>query len=118
MIPLLRIDYFNPVVEDWNEEAQAEELRQRGACDFCLYFITPKMTGFYSIAEAVDDAHRRGRRAIFSYESEDDGLFFTRHQVKSIRQVGELVERAGGVFLYGFHSVVVYLNEQGLSCQK
>ena len=45
LIPLLKIDYFNPVVKDWNEEAQAEEERQKAESDFCLYVITPKMTG-------------------------------------------------------------------------
>ena len=29
LIPLLKIDYFNPVVEDWTPECQAEEERQK-----------------------------------------------------------------------------------------
>ena len=50
LIKKLKIDYFNPVVDDWNEEAYRRELQEREICDFCLYTITPKMTGVYSIA--------------------------------------------------------------------
>ena len=35
LIPLLKIDYFNPVVEDWTPECQAEEERQE-------YFLLQK----------------------------------------------------------------------------
>ena len=51
LIPMLKIDYFNPVVDDWNEEAYKNELRERKICDLCLYTITPEMAGVYSIAE-------------------------------------------------------------------
>lgn len=27
------LEYFNPVVDDWNNEAQANELRERRECD-------------------------------------------------------------------------------------
>ena len=37
LIPMLKIDYFNPVVDDWNEDAYQEELKQRKECDYCLY---------------------------------------------------------------------------------
>ena len=39
LIPLLdesKISYFNPVVEDWNEQVQQEEIRQRKECDYVL----------------------------------------------------------------------------------
>ena len=52
----MKIDYFNPVVDDWTPECQDEEIRQRELCDYCLYTITPKMTDVYSIAEVVDDS--------------------------------------------------------------
>ncbi|GAI10708.1 unnamed protein product [marine sediment metagenome] len=47
LISLLKIDYFNPVVEDWTEECMAEEIRQRESCDYVLYVLTPLMTGSY-----------------------------------------------------------------------
>ena len=35
IIPKLKIDFFNPVVEDWTPECQEEEIRQREECDYC-----------------------------------------------------------------------------------
>ena len=45
LIKKLKIDYFNPVVDDWNEEAFQRELIEKEECDFLLFVITPKMTG-------------------------------------------------------------------------
>ena len=64
-IPMLKIDYFNPVVDDWTLECQEEEIRQREQCDYCLYVITPKMQGYYSIAEVVDDSNKRPEKTVF-----------------------------------------------------
>lgn len=41
LIPLLTIDYFNPVVEDWTLECQEREIRERESADLVLYTITP-----------------------------------------------------------------------------
>ena len=43
LIPLLEekgIEYYNPVVEDWNPECQEEEYRQKEICDikYCYRF--------------------------------------------------------------------------------
>ena len=45
LIPMLEMDFFNPVVDDWDEDAQGRERFEREHCDYCLYVITPKMTG-------------------------------------------------------------------------
>ena len=34
LIPSLSINYFNPVVENWTPECQAEEIKQRAECDY------------------------------------------------------------------------------------
>ncbi|MEO8821228.1 MAG: nucleoside 2-deoxyribosyltransferase domain-containing protein [Ginsengibacter sp.] len=54
LIKKLDITYFQPQQEDWTPDMMDEEIRQREECDFCLYVITPKMEGFYSIAEVVE----------------------------------------------------------------
>lgn len=51
LIPELKIDYFNPVVDDWNEEAQKKEKEAKETCSIMLFVITPRMTGAYSIHE-------------------------------------------------------------------
>jgi hypothetical protein len=114
LIPLLTIDYFNPVVKDWTEECQAEELRQREECDFCLYVITPKMTGFYSIAEVVDDSNKRPKKTIFCFTEEDEigdyVQIFTTPQIKSLKATQDLIHRNGGYCCTCLESVASYLN--------
>lgn len=110
IIPKLKIDYFNPVVEDWNEEAQKEEIKQRKECDFVLYVITPKMEGVYSIAEVVDDSHKRPEKTIFCYLIEDDKKEFSKHQLKSLNMVGKMIEENGAKFLKSLSEVAEFLN--------
>ena len=61
LIPYLekfRIDYFNPVVEDWTPECQLiEEDEKNNKCNVHLYVITKEMMGTYSIAEIIHSAH-------------------------------------------------------------
>lgn len=110
MMPQLEIDYFNPVVEDWNEEAYERELRERQECDFCLYLITPRMTGFYSVAEVVDDSNKRPERTLFCVLEEDDGQTFDAHQKKSLIAVGKMVAINGGRWFRSMEEVITFLN--------
>ena len=96
LISMLRIGYFTPVVDDWLPECQAEEIRQREMCDFCLYTITPRMTGVYSIAEAVDDSNKRPDRTVFCVLARDTDFEFTAGQLRSLDAVARLVVGNGG----------------------
>lgn len=95
LIPLLRIDYFNPVVENWTPECIAEELRQRKECDICLYVITPKMTGVYSIAEVIEDSIKRPHKTLLAIMESDDNCRFNAHQWRSLQQVAKMAHRNG-----------------------
>lgn len=115
LIPLLKIDYFNPVVPDWTEEAYQEELRQRELCDYCLYVITPKMTGVYSIAEAVDDSNKRPSKTVFAFlpdEEDGENMEFSSEQLKSLDKVGEMISFNGGVYIRNrsYETIANYLN--------
>jgi len=113
LIPLLQISYFNPVVEEWNEESQQRELEEREACDYCLYVITPKMTGVYSIAEAVDDSNKRPQKTVFAFISDDeDGtiLNFNEHQIKSLKSVSRMIISNGGRSFESLSEVANFLN--------
>ncbi|PID55386.1 hypothetical protein CSB45_16220 [candidate division KSB3 bacterium] len=109
LIPDLKINYFNPVVDDWTPEHMAEEVRQREQCDFCLYVITPEMSGAYSIAEVVDDSNKRPEKTVFAFVGEANGFEFSKGQIKSLNQVGKMVEANGGAFI-NFGEVANYLN--------
>lgn len=90
------LEYFNPVVDDWDDDAQANELREREECDFCLYTITPKMTGTYSIAEVVDDSNKRPHKTVMVLLRDDGNEKFTQGQWKSLGAVAKMVKRNGG----------------------
>lgn len=108
LIPMLDVDYFNPVVEDWNEEAQQEEVKQRKDCNYCLYVITKEMEGVYSIAEVVDDSNKQPDKTIFCYL--EDG--FSKGQKKSLDQVGSMVEENGGKCFTSLKEIADYLNNE------
>ena len=84
LIENLTIKYYNPVVDDWTPECMDEEIRQREACDFCLYVITPLMQGVYSIAEVVDDSNKRPKKVVFCVieaDREEDSDWFSLQKV-------------------------------------
>ena len=112
VMPKLKIDYFNPVVDDWTEQAYQEELYEREHCDFCVYVLTPKMTGVYSIAEVVDDSNKRPKKTIYCMLLKDEGQEFTKAQGKSLRAVGRMVEDNGGLWFESLDEMVEYLNSK------
>ena len=112
IIAMLDIKFFNPVVADWTPACMTEELRQRELCDFCLYTITPKMTGVYSIAEVVDDSNKRPNKTIFIRLRDDGDLRFNEGQWKSLGAVAQMVERNGAMVFSDLKSAAIWLNRQ------
>lgn len=110
LISNLNIDYFNPVVENWTEECQLQEVLKRETCDFCLYVLTPKMTGVYSIAEVVDDSNKRPHKTLLCILKEDTDELFNSHQLKSLVQVSKMVESNGGRSFDNLKELSEYLN--------
>jgi len=110
LIANLNVDYFNPVVDDWTPECMIEELKQRENCSFCLYVITPEMTGVYSIAEAVDDSNKQPKKTIFCYLSSYGGYNFSEGQNKSLDAVGKMIIRNGGYYFTTLKQVKDFLN--------
>lgn len=110
LIPMLDIEYFNPVVPEWNDEAYQRELLERETCDFCLYTITPRMTGFYSIAEAVDDSNKRPQKTILCVLENDEDFVYSSAQLKSLKAVEKMVGKNGGVVFDSLENVAAYVN--------
>jgi hypothetical protein len=109
-IPKLSIEYFNPVVEDWNNEAQANELKERDRCDYVLYVITPFSNGWYSIAEAVDDSNKRPEKTLFVFLHGDGCFNFTKGQVQSLQNVAKMVKANGGKHFLTLDDALTFLN--------
>ena len=94
LINLIQVDWFNPVVEDWNEEWQKiKEEEKELRCDVHFYLIRKEMKGVFSIAEVIDSVHTRGKRTIFHVMP--DG--FDKSQLKSLQAVVNLVIKRGGI---------------------
>lgn len=108
LIPKLNIDYFNPVVPIWNEAAYQRELEERKTADFCLYLITAKMKGVYSIAEVIDDSNKRPEKTIFCYSNIDGE--FDRSMLKSLEAVGKMVMRNGATWCKDLDEVLEVLH--------
>ena len=112
LIEMLTIDYFYPVVADWTPECMAEEIRQRQACHYCLYVITPKITGVYSIAEVVDDSNKRPDRTLFCFLERDEDEVFSEAQSKSLGMVAEMVSGNGGKVFKNLRDIAKFLNHE------
>ena len=106
----LWIDYFRPDADNWTPAMMEEEIHQRERCDFCLYVITPKITGVYAIAEVVDDSNKRPSKTIFSYLLSDGENVFTKDQLKSLEQTGRMIKENGALFFKTLNEVSDYLN--------
>lgn len=90
----VKVNMFNPVVDDWTEEAQKEEENEKeNKCNVHLYVITYKMTGVFSIAEVIDSVHNKNKKTIFHVIPKG----FDEFQVKSLNAVAKLVKLRGGI---------------------
>ena len=103
------IDYFDPVVDDWNEEAKAREREEREGCDFCLYCITPKMKGVYSIAEVVDDSNKRPDKTILVLKGEGV-LGFDDDMWSSLESISDLLRRNGSKVFYSLYRAASWIS--------
>ena len=57
ILDINEIDYFNPVVKEWNSECiEIENDQKQNHCNIHLYVITKEMQGVYSIAEVIESA--------------------------------------------------------------
>ncbi len=113
LIQLLSIDYFNPVVDEWNEEAYQRELYEREHCDFNLYVITPKLVGYYSIAEVMDDAMKKSDRTIYCFFNEDGTSEFSPAQIVSLEEIGRKSASYGAVWARSLQEIADFLNYAG-----
>jgi hypothetical protein len=119
LIPLLKCDYFNPVVEDWTPECQENEEREKKICDYHLYVITPKMKGVFSIAEAVNDSKDHAHcKCIFCMIREEDDREWEKSEYKSLCAVSNMVANNGGIIFGSLNDVADYLNNEYEKIEK
>lgn len=113
MVKSDNVELLNPTVGDWNEEAQQKGIEMRESCDYCLYVVTPRMEGVYSIAEVVDDSNKRPEKTLFCFTNDvvDDMLIeFEADPEKSLRAVAKMVHDNGGQYFESLDEVATFLN--------
>lgn len=110
VMPRLNIDYFNPVVEEWNDSAYEKELMERKNCEYCLYVLTPMMKGVYSVAELVDDSNKRPQKTLFCFLKEDGKQEFDEFQMRSMHAVAKMILINGAKHFDNLDEVISFLN--------
>ncbi|MEQ2944912.1 hypothetical protein [Anaerostipes hadrus] len=92
---MLKCDYYNPIVKDWGEEDRLREVKERKESDYAVYGITNGIKGVYSIAEVVDDSHKRPEKVIFINLYEEKGSKECKQMGRSIKAVENLLKENG-----------------------
>lgn len=89
-----KIEFFNPIVEDWTEECQQIEYDEKeNKCNIHLYLINSNMKGVFSIAEAIDSVHNNNKYTILHIMPKG----FDKQQLKSLEAVVKLIRKRGGI---------------------
>jgi hypothetical protein len=111
LIPLLeyeKIPYFNPVVDNWDEEAIEREIFIKSLpTTIELYVITKEMSGFFSIAEAVDSSNKKPEKTIFLIIEEG----FEPSQIKSLNQIKNIIQDNGAYIANSLNEVSYLFKE-------
>lgn len=95
LIPELKIDYFNPIVDNWTPDCiEIEDNEKYNKCNIHLYVITSKMTGVYSIAEIMDSLFPVRNKKVFVVIMTEG---FREDQIKSLRAVTKLATSHGAL---------------------
>lgn len=111
LIPKLNVSYFNPVVENWNDEARTREEKEKEEAVYHLFVITPEMVGVYSIAELIDSTNKSPKLTVFCILREFGGSRFSDKEWKSLMAVKSLAVKNGAISCEDLQEVATYLNK-------
>ncbi len=110
--PLLKCDFYNPIVKNWSEEDRLREVHEREISDYVLYGITNGIKGVYSIAEVVDDSNKRPEKTLFLNLYKEDERNFTTQMNRSLKAVENLLKENGVRCFCTIESVANFLNSE------
>lgn len=108
LIPLLKCEYYDPIVKDWQESDRLREVHERETSDFVLYVITSGMKGVYSIAEIIDDSNKRPEKTILCilYDGIENAM------AHSLKAVANLAKDNGVTVCESLAEVAEFLNKK------
>ena len=114
--PLLKCNYYNPIVKNWSETDRLREVYERETSDYVLYGITNGIRGVYSIAEVVDDSNKRPDKTLFLNLYNNDKEFPHRSEYKkmahSLAAVENLLKENGAKCFGSIEAVADFLNSK------
>lgn len=110
--PLLKCNFYNPIVKNWSEADRLREVHERETADYVLYGITNGIKGVYSIAEVVDDSNKRPEKTLFLnlYKEEESG--HTKQMSHSLKAVENLLKENGVKCFDSIEAVAEFLNKE------
>lgn len=108
LIPMLKCDYYNPIVENWSEKDRERETVERETSDYVLYVITSGIKGVYSIAEVVDDSNKRPFKTLFCVLY--DGI--EREMEHSLKAVENLLTENNVKTFHSLREIAYFLNNR------
>lgn len=87
---------FNPVVNDWTNEAKEHEARAKEECQVSVYVFTPYIRGVYSVAELVEDMlTRRPGKTVACFLGEFEGRTWTKFMRRSMESLEAMCSSHG-----------------------
>lgn len=110
--PLLKCDYYNPIVKNWSEEDRLREVHERETSDYVLYGITNDIKGVYSIAEIVDDSNKRPEKTLFLNLYQEDERKSTKQMSRSLKAVEKLLEENRAKCFDSIEDAAEFLNRK------
>lgn len=102
--------WFNPVVDEWTEEAKETELTVREEADVMLYAITPYQEGCYSYLEMTEDAVRSEKPVVIAFLPSFEDKAFSEQQWSSIVSAKRLLERNNATVLLSMEETIEWFN--------
>lgn len=100
IIPMLKTNYFNPIVDDWTPEAQAQEELIKQTASGILFVISPKQKGFFSFVELTEFALQSPDRMFVCILDNDDNVSWDADAKKSIDAVRKFLTDKTDVTVY------------------
>lgn len=110
--PLLKCEYYNPIVKNWSESDRLHEVHERETSDYVLYGITNGIKGVYSIAEVVDDSNKRPEKTLFLNLYKENGKGFDPKMSHSLKATENLLKSNGVRVFNSIEDVAEFLNNQ------
>lgn len=113
LIPMLdqsKISAFNPVVEHWDEKAQAEEDYHKENDDLILFCFTPESFGQYAAFEVGRTSLLRPGKVVACFLPERAGKVFEKHDAKTVAKISRDLISDGTPVFDSLEALASYLN--------